>query len=578
MVKQRQDSGLQPGNPCVRSAESIMNENWRILLALGLTMVVLVGWNLLFPPQQAVQTDPSERAGTQTEQAQTRAPTESVQESDPATEGPSRQEASQRQPAAGDLPGADFQADTGRRITVETPLYQATINTQGGILEHFLLKNFDETIREDSPLVDLVTPESLAMAPLGVLYNLRATWTRGNWTVSGHDLHLHGQEEGVLTLRGDLDGLILERRLVFAADTYQIKEVLTVRNQTQHQTSGSLGRTLASQGLVANESRYNRTNMIYFQEESGLEREDDVDDLQVGLQPAQPVKWAGIDSNYFLMALVPTSGDAYLKGVYEQEVYRVSLERQLSLDSGQTQELRAVYFLGPKKKSLLTPVPKDLDEAIYYGYLNIIAKPLVSMLEFFYAYVGNYGIAILLLTLVIKIIFWPLTHKSYKSMEKMKKIQPMMKDLKEKYKDDRQKMNQELMQLYKTYKVNPAGGCLPMLLQIPVFIGLYEALLGSVELRHAPFIPHLPFTDIVWLADLAAKDPLYITPVVMGLSMFLQQKLSPTAGDPTQAKIMMIMPLFLTFIFLNFPSGLVVYFFANNMISILQQWYTLRNA
>jgi YidC/Oxa1 family membrane protein insertase len=153
----------------------------------------------------------------------------------------------------------------------------------------------------------------------------------------------------------------------------------------------------------------------------------------------------------------------------------------------------------------------------------------------------------------------------------------MMKDLKEKYKDDRQKMNQELMQLYKTYKVNPAGGCLPMLLQIPVFIGLYEALLGSVELRHAPFIPHLPFTDIVWLADLAAKDPLYITPVVMGLSMFLQQKLSPTAGDPTQAKIMMIMPLFLTFIFLNFPSGLVVYFFANNMISILQQWYTLRN-
>jgi YidC/Oxa1 family membrane protein insertase len=202
----------------------------------------------------------------------------------------------------------------------------------------------------------------------------------------------------------------------------------------------------------------------------------------------------------------------------------------------------------------------------------------VVMLNFFYDYVGNYGVAIIILTFVIKIIFWPLSHKSYKSMEKMKKIQPMMKKLKEQYKDDRQKMNQELMQLYKTYKVNPAGGCLPMILQIPVFIGLYEALLGALELRHATFITHVPFTDIVWLADLSAKDPLYVTPVVMGLSMFLQQKMSPTAGDPTQAKIMLFMPIFLTFIFLNFPAGLVVYFITNNILSMAQQWWILRKA
>ncbi len=548
-----------------------MNENWRILLALGLTMVVLVGWNLVFPPQQTVQNEsPSEPSVTREQQTQTGVSPESDQAERQSADLASRQ-------AEGDLPGSDFQAEQGRRIRVETPLYQATINSQGGILENFILKRFDETIQEDSPAVNLVTPESLAMAPLGILYNLKPTWSRGDWSISGNDLHLQNQEEGVLTLRGDLDGLILERKIIFKADTYQIREVLKVFNQTQTQTSGFLGQTLASQGLVANESRYNRTHMIYFQEDEGLEREDDVDDLQVGLQPAQPVKWAGIDSNYFLMAIVPTSSDAFLKGVFEQGIYRVSLEKNLSLQPGQEEELRTTYFLGPKKKALLKPVPKNLEAAIYYGYLNVIAKPLVSMLEFFYSYVGNYGLAILLLTLVVKIIFWPLTHKSYKSMEKMKKIQPMMKDLKEKYKDDRQRMNQELMQLYKTYKVNPAGGCLPMLLQIPVFIGLYEALLGSVALRHAPFISHVPFTDIVWLADLAAKDPLYITPVIMGLSMFLQQKLSPTAGDPMQAKIMMIMPLFLTFIFLNFPSGLVVYFFANNMISILQQWYTLRN-
>jgi YidC/Oxa1 family membrane protein insertase len=223
-------------------------------------------------------------------------------------------------------------------------------------------------------------------------------------------------------------------------------------------------------------------------------------------------------------------------------------------------------------------MPNNLVAAIHYGWLDVIAKPLVRILQFFHKYVGNYGLAIILLTIVIKIVFWPLSHKSYKSMNRMKKIQPMMKELKEKYKDDRQKMNQELMRLYKTYKVNPAGGCLPMLLQIPVFIGLYEALLGSIELRHASFIPEVPFTDIVWLADLAAKDPLYVSPVLMGLSMFLQQKLSPQAGDPTQAKIMMFMPVFLTFIFLNFPAGLVVYFITNNLLSMLQQWLMLRKA
>lgn len=551
-----------------------MNENWRILLALGLTMVVLVGWNLLFPPQQSVQTGKEKQpgAGEQTQSGYQDTPTDTqVRQKTPP---PAQTQGSQS--AASQLPGPDFQEQPGKRVTVETPLYQAVINSQGGILEHFRLKHYNETIEKGSEPIDLITPQSQTKAPLGLLLNLKPTWSLGTWSLEGKDLLLQGQDQGTLVFRGKLQGLILERRLFFEADSYQVKEELKVINTAQTMTSGFLGQTLASQGLVKNESRYNRTNMIYFQEENGLEREDDTDDLAVGIQPGQAVKWAGIDSNYFLLALVPTSGDAFLKGLYENDVYRVSLETNLDLQPGQSQTLSAIYFLGPKKKAYLAPIPKDLEASIYYGYLNIVAKPLVQMLQFFYTYVGNYGVAILLLTLVIKILFWPLTHKSYKSMEKMKKIQPMMKELKEKHKDDRQKMNQELMQLYKTYKVNPAGGCLPMLLQIPVFIGLYEALLGSVELRHAPFISQVPFTDIVWLADLAAKDPLYVTPVIMGLSMFLQQKLSPTAGDPTQAKIMMIMPLFLTFIFLNFPSGLVVYFFANNMISILQQWNTLR--
>jgi YidC/Oxa1 family membrane protein insertase len=223
-------------------------------------------------------------------------------------------------------------------------------------------------------------------------------------------------------------------------------------------------------------------------------------------------------------------------------------------------------------------MPKDLKASINYGFFDFIAKPLNQFLNFLHDYVGNYGVAIIILTIIIKALFWPLSHKSYKSMEQMKKLQPMMAKIREKHADDREKMNAEIMQLYKTYKVNPAGGCLPMLMQIPVFFALYQALLGAIELRHAAFIPHLPFTDMVWLADLSAKDPYYITPLIMGATMFLQQRMSPPMGDPMQAKIMMFMPVIFTFLFLNFPAGLVVYWLVNNVLSIGQQWLMIRKS
>ncbi|MFH1625768.1 MAG: membrane protein insertase YidC, partial [Pseudomonadota bacterium] len=166
---------------------------------------------------------------------------------------------------------------------------------------------------------------------------------------------------------------------------------------------------------------------------------------------------------------------------------------------------------------------------------------------------------------VIKILFFPLTHKSYKSMKDMQKVQPLMLKLKKKYKDDKEKLNKEIMALYRTHKVNPLGGCLPMVLQIPVFFALYKALLGSIELRHAPFI--------LWITDLSAKDPYYITPLVMGATMFIQQKMTPTVGDPRQAKMMLMMPIVFTVMFLNFPSGLVIYWLVNNVLSIGQQFY-----
>jgi YidC/Oxa1 family membrane protein insertase len=289
------------------------------------------------------------------------------------------------------------------------------------------------------------------------------------------------------------------------------------------------------------------------------------------------LKWAGVMTNYFLMAVAPGTDDTALKARFEDGVFRAAVEKKGIPVLGKDASYSCTYYVGPKKRQYMAKAPSGLEKAVNYGWFDFIAKPLVVAMDFFYKYTGNYGVAIILLTVVIKIIFLPLSHKSYKSMEQMKKLQPMMAKLREKYKDDKQRMNQEVMSLYKTYKVNPAGGCLPMVVQIPVFIGLYEGLLNAIELRHAPFITHLPFTDIIWLADLSAKDPFYITPLVMGLTMFLQQKMSPAAGDPTQQKIMMLMPLIFTFMFLSFPAGLVVYWLVNNVLSIAQQGWMLRN-
>jgi YidC/Oxa1 family membrane protein insertase len=227
----------------------------------------------------------------------------------------------------------------------------------------------------------------------------------------------------------------------------------------------------------------------------------------------------------------------------------------------------AVY-LGPKDLDILKAFGSDLDRALDFGWFDVVAKPMLYVMKFFFNYTGNYGLAIIFLTVIIKILFWYPTHISYKSMKEMKKLQPEMAKLKEKFKDDREKLNKEMMDLYRRYKVNPMSGCLPIAIQIPIFFALYKVLLYSIEIRHAPFY--------WWIQDLSAQDPYYISPILMGASMFVQQWMTPTPGDPTQAKIMLIMPVVFTFMFLTFPTGLVIYWLFNNLLSIGQQIYINR--
>jgi YidC/Oxa1 family membrane protein insertase len=222
-------------------------------------------------------------------------------------------------------------------------------------------------------------------------------------------------------------------------------------------------------------------------------------------------------------------------------------------------------YLGPKEIDRLKGLGAGAENLVDFGWFTVVAKPLLWFLKLTNNITGNFGIDIIILSILIKIIFIPLTQISMKSMKEMQKVQPEMNRLKEQYKNDKARLQQEIMLLYKRRKINPMSGCLPMVIQIPVFIALYNALQYTIEMRHAPFF--------LWIRDLAAKDPIYVTPLIMGLTMVLQQKMTPTAADPTQAKMMLLMPVMFTFLFLNFPSGLVLYWLVNNVLSIAHQYY-----
>jgi len=275
--------------------------------------------------------------------------------------------------------------------------------------------------------------------------------------------------------------------------------------------------------------------------------------------------------HYFASAWIPQQGakrDIYVEKI-DPTLYRVGVKQPVAtIAPGQSVDVSARLFAGPEEERMLEGIAPGLELVKDYGWVTIIAKPLFWLLEKIHSYVGNWGWSIVLLTLLIKAVFFPLSAASYKSMARMKAITPRMQALRERFKGDPQKMNSALMELYKTEKVNPFGGCLPVVIQIPVFISLYWVLLSSVEMRGAPWI--------LWIHDLSQQDPFFILPVLMAVSMFLQTKLNPTPPDPVQAKMMMFMPIAFSVMFFFFPAGLVLYYVVNNVLSIAQQYYITR--
>jgi YidC/Oxa1 family membrane protein insertase len=530
-------------------------ENKNIIIALVLMLAIWVGGNMLFPGSQPPATD----EGTVTRQSSEQAP---VAAEAPEFPAPARLE---------NLPEASRQE---REVVVETENYQAVFTSSGGRLKAFHLKQYRDTPAADSPQVSLVEAEKSALA------TLRTTGLDGFDLLSEANFSLASDESLIALASGE------ERQIVFSAATAQglrVDKIYTVRNGRYDLDLQVRITNLAAQPLRGAinlslvqpwdesmaEGRYTFVGPAVL--DDGKVHTYKVEDLEEKpVQHGAEAVWTLFERKYFMLAAVPLAdaGERYRIDKVGETVVNSIVSAERVLNPGEGAQFDYLLYFGPRDLEILKNIDHQLEKAIDFGFFGVIARPLLVVLKFFYQYVGNYGLAIILLTFIIKMLFWPLTQKSYQSMKGMQNLQPQMQKIREKFKTDKERMNREIMELYKNNRVNPMGGCLPMVVQIPVFFALYKVLLGTIELRHSPFI--------FWIQDLSAKDPYYITPIIMGVTMFVQQKMSPSTMDPNQAKIFMFMPIIFTFMFLNFPSGLVLYWMVNNLLTILQQWFVNR--
>ncbi len=461
-----------------------------------------------------------------------------------------------------------------KEIPIETEEYIAVFSSRGAALKSFKLKKYRQTIDKNSDPIELVNVKA------GMPYPLYLSFDGSDFNIrddAQYEARVDGSDSTPRRLIFTLEypkAVKIEKIYKFYKGDYHFDLEVNVSNLSGNALSQFSG--LVWSQFVDPEAptdSYGRDGPVSLTA-TNMER-DDVKKMTTAKTYGPNVSWGGFESKYFIAAMIPQNPSLASFSILKDSRDMLSLNMKLPksiVPPGQNSSANYSLYLGPKDYSILKSHKVGLEYSIDFGdWLKWLAMPLLITLKFLYSnIVPNYGIAILILTAIIKIIFWPLGNKSYRSMKEMQKLQPKMLELREKYSGDKNRLSQEMMALYKTHKVNPMGGCLPMVIQIPVFFGLYKTLLYAIELRHTPFF--------WWIQDLSAKDPYYVTPIVMGATMFLQQKMTPVSGDPTQAKIMLFMPAIFTVMFLNFPSGLVIYWLFNNIISIGQQYYINKRA
>ncbi|MDN5848757.1 MAG: membrane protein insertase YidC [Nitrococcus sp.] len=470
--------------------------------------------------------------------------------------------------------------EPGEPIRVVTDLFNIEISTSGGDIRSAKLLRHDVSTNNPAPYVLLRDQgQPLFVAQVGLKAKEGpAPNTRPEFQTKKNAYRLAAGEQKLvvpLTWKG-ANGVTVTRRYIFHRGEYVIHMEQEVRNNSGAPWSAYQYVQLLRGGTVQKSGFAQQVTytggVIYSPEEKY--QKISFDDMRE--QPVNRViknGWAAMVQHYFLAAWVPPSGktERYYSRLVntgqDQFILGMSSPWQ-TIQPGQSGKFQSRLYLGPKDQQRLASVTTGLELTVDYGIFTVIARPMFIVLSWIHSVVGNWGWAIILLTVLIKLVFYKPSEASYRSMARMRKLQPRMQQLKERFGDDRQRMNQELMDLYKREKVNPLGGCLPIVIQIPVFIALYWVLLESVELRQAPFM--------LWLNDLSAPDPYYVLPIIMGLTMLAQQRLNPMPMDPIQQKIMLFMPIVFTGFFLFFPAGLVLYYTVNNSLSILQQWLIIR--
>jgi YidC/Oxa1 family membrane protein insertase len=525
----------------------------RTILAVGLIILVIGAYNLFIIPKFAPPPPPPAPAG---------------QTLTPASEPPIAAEVKMVAPApagTATAPPLPIEAAPPEDIPVDRPLWAATFSNVGGGLKSWQLKSYTyakgATDLAGGPIggapLEIVRPGSVA-PPLSFTFvdpatqaafsaPMAVTKTSEGFTLSGSDGH----------------GLRLKRSFSFKADEYLTEMLVSIENTGDAPRAVSWEMAFGP-GLDRHlpESDKSTDESVIVLSAGGL---DTVKAKKVGERnDIGPVSWAAVGNRYFLAALIPMEGSlsAFVRRVSTagEEIGLRSEVASLGPRQAVTYRIRA--YLGPKDRALLTRVGAQLERGVDYGWFWWLALPFLSILQFCYKFLHSYGLAIVALTMLVKAALFPISFKMFHSMKKMSVLQPKLASLKTKFKGDNQGLQQATMALYKEHKVNPMAGCLPMVVQIPVFFALYKVLYNAIELRAAGFL---------YIPDLSLKDPYYITPILMGVTMFIQQRMTPTVGDPMQAKLMMFMPVIMTAMFINFSSGLVLYFLFSNLMSIGEQ-------
>jgi YidC/Oxa1 family membrane protein insertase len=511
--------------------------------------------------------------------------TAQVEQSDQKKKAPAETKAAEIEtPATPAAPAAaaPVTASKAKEIIVENQVATLVFSERGGALKKVTLKKyFNEPGEKGGNLVmlDIKNGDNLSLGT--IIPKLAPQLNQRIFTANTDKLLVDGAGESSLVFTYRTQYFEVQKIYTFSSDKYDYNLNLKVTNLTDAPFEVAPEMILTGTSPEDNVNAYSFSGAEIWMNK-GLE-ELDKGDLEDKPVLTGDISWTTINIPYFMSALVPTTKDASQKRTIrgkaaEHTMTTVLLEDAATLKPNQTLNLSYMVYTGPRDLDILEPLGHELANAIDFGWFDILAKPMLVLLNLLYGWLGNYGIAIIIVTILTKIVFWPLARKSYKSMKAMQSLQPQIMKIREKYKGDKQRMNQEVMGLYKTYKINPMGGCLPMVVQIPVFIAFYKVLGGSIELRHAPFM--------LWINDLSAPDRLMvgfdipyvgglpILTLLMGASMFLQQKMTPTPGDPAQAKMMLLMPVVFTFMFISFPSGLVLYWLVNNVLGIAQQYMT----